>query len=189
LPIVNYQRQNFFRVIGYYKDKESVLLQSKNLVFREIDPLVDNLNNYLSWMRDPVSNPYIHGTDPEYTLSRLVSYVTAKNLSEECVLWGIYSRQNGIHIGNIKFEPIQYKNGLACVGILIGESTFRGKGIGSEALSYAISFFSDSFKIPKIYLGVDQNNIPAIALYKKQGFSSDRELSNLYKKNIMSVTF
>lgn len=165
------------------------MLQSKNLVFREIDPLVDNLDNYLSWMRDPVSNPYIHGTDPNYTLSRLVNYITVKNVSEECILWGIYSRQSGIHIGNIKFEPIQYEAGLACVGILIGEPAFRGKGIGSEVLSYTISFFSDSFKIPKIYLGVDQENIPAIALYKKQGFRSDKKLTKLYGKNIMSITF
>lgn len=165
------------------------MFTSKNLVFREIDPSVDNLDNYLSWLRDPVSNPYIYGTDSDFTRERLVSYINLKNSTEKCVLWGIYTRQKYTHVGNIKFEPIQQEDGLACVGILIGDSAFRGKGIGSEALHTAIAYFSETFKIPKIYLGVDQDNLPAIALYKKQGFSPDRELSNLYKKYIMSATF
>lgn len=163
-----------------------ILFQSKNLEFKEINPDTDNLDNYLSWLRNPYSNPYIQGTDSDFNLESLIQYIKSKNADKNCALWGIYMRGDLIHIGNIKFEPIQHEKGLACVGILIGEPDYRRKGFGSEALSSAITFFSDAFKIPKIYLGVDLKNLPAIAMYKSQGFIYDPELSSFYRKNIMS---
>ncbi len=162
------------------------MFKSENLEFREIDPLTDNLENYLNWIRDPISNPYIQGANINMTLESLVDYVRKKNSAEDCVLWGIYHRQNLNHIGNIKFEPIRSDLGLACVGILIGETDYRGRGYGSEAFGSALAFFSENFGIPNFYLGVDPKNIAAVAMYENQGFSFNQEMSLLHRKNIMT---
>ena len=160
------------------------MFQSKNLEFREIDTVTDNLQNYLGWIKDPISNPFIQGANSNMTLERLVDYVNKKNSAQDCVLWGIYHQQN--HIGNIKFEPIRPELDLACIGILIGETTFRGQGYGSEAFGAALTFFSENYGITNFYLGVDPNNIAAVEMYKKQGFSFNREMSLLHGHNIMT---
>jgi RimJ/RimL family protein N-acetyltransferase len=161
------------------------MFQSNNLEFRTINPSVDSLENYLSWLRDPLSNPYIIGTDRDFKLDSLIEYVNEKNESKDCALWGIYSRPDLIHIGNIKFEPIQPELGLAWVGILIGEVDFRGKGLGYEALSESISYFSNVSSIRKFYLGVDPQNLPAVKLYESLGFAFDQEESLIRGKSIM----
>jgi ribosomal-protein-alanine N-acetyltransferase len=166
--------------------EDFILFQSKRLEFREIDPLFDNLENYLSWLRDPISNPFIVSTNKDLKLEDLIAYVNTKNAAKNCVLWGIYLRQDLSHIGNIKFEPIQLDLGLAWVGLLIGQVELRGKGLGSEALSIATSYFSEITGIRNFRLGVDPGNLSAIKVYKNQGFSFDEEESLLHGKSIMS---
>jgi [ribosomal protein S5]-alanine N-acetyltransferase len=166
--------------------EQFILFHSKNLEFREINPRTDNLENYLSWLRNPDSNPYIQGTDSDFDLETLIDYVESKNAAENCSLWGIYLRQDLRHIGNIKFEPIQPDNGIVWVGLLIGEMEFRGKGLGSEALSTAIRYFSEVTGIRIFYLGVDTRNLPAVKLYERQGFTFDKEKSLFYGKSVMS---
>jgi len=39
---------------------------------------------------------------------------------------GIYTLESQEHIGNIKYEPIDLKCGIAIMGILIGEDKWKG---------------------------------------------------------------
>lgn len=47
---------------------------------------------------------------------------------------------------------------------------YRGKGIGEQLLSEALSF-ADVLNVKHIFLEVRRSNIPAISLYKKLGFN------------------
>jgi ribosomal-protein-alanine N-acetyltransferase len=149
-----------------------VLVQSfdtKRFIVRVIDPHHDSLNNYLTWMTDIKSNPFIDGVRSNFTVDELKQYISEKNSSEDAVLLGIYEKISGNHIGNIKLEPI-IKKSMACLGILIGEVNMRGKLVGFEVISSALVFARDVLFLNSLYLGVSRDNIPALKLYEKIGF-------------------
>ena len=56
------------------------------------------------------------------------------------------------------------------MGILIGDKKWKGKGVGFEVLKSSFNYLYLNYKISKIYLGVEKNNLAAIGLYKKLGF-------------------
>jgi ribosomal-protein-alanine N-acetyltransferase len=142
---------------------------SLNYHLKSLDPQSDNLSNYLSWMKDTKNNRFIESANNQFTHQDLVSYVDNKNKSDNAILFGIFSKLDGFHIGNVKLEPLVISQ-FAWLGILIGEEKFRGRGTGFEVISHLLHFSRRNLDLKKIYLGVHKDNVPAVRLYKKLGF-------------------
>lgn len=146
-------------------------LLTPKYVLRSIDSNQDDLSSYLSWMQDVKSNPFIQSARPDYPLNELIEYIEKKNDAANALLMGIFSAENGKHIGNLKFDPILFDDRKAVLGLLIGEADFRGIGVGTEILPYAFSKLSGEYGIELLELGVDVDNKAAISLYQKIGFN------------------
>ena len=142
---------------------------------RILKPESQSLSNYLRWMRDRKSNPFIHGINEFETLENLVDYINEKNRLNSAMLLGIFLKGSSEHIGNVKLEPI-LPDYTATIGILVGEENWRGKGVGFEVLSEVLNYAFNDLNLQLIRLGVDKKNISAIKLYKKLGFTNS-ELS------------
>lgn len=145
-------------------------METNNFLLRNLDPIQDDLNAYLSWMRDILQNKFIEGVKKDYSIKELQSYIVEKNSSLDAILFGIFDKECGKHIGNIKLEPIVEKK-YAWIGILIGDLAYRGKGVGFEVIKELIQFSEKVLLLQNVYLGVNKNNTTAIKLYKKIGFA------------------
>ena len=151
-------------------------IRSERFALRVIHPETDSFQAYLSWMRDESLNRFIQGANKNISLEYLHMYVDEKNQSPNSLLLGIFHHETYQHIGNLKLEPITF--GVeATLGILIGEEAWRGKGVGFEVINRAIEYAFDEFKLKRIQLGVDPNNLPAVRLYEKLGFKPDKRVS------------
>jgi len=146
-------------------------LETERFVLRNLIPDQDGFENYLSWMRNEVSNPFIEGVSEQTTLQDLQEYTKLKNESPKAILLGIFVKNKPIHIGNLKLEPL-IRGSDTTLGILIGEESWRGKGVGHEVLQKIIEFSFNELGLSQIRLGVDKRNIPAYKLYLKLGFIS-----------------
>jgi RimJ/RimL family protein N-acetyltransferase len=62
----------------------------------------------------------------------------------------------------------------------IGEKEFWGKGIGNEMIQYCIAK-AKNIKLDLVYLHVTKENLVAIKLYAKNGFTFDCEENNVLK--------
>ena len=80
-----------------------------------------------------------------------------------------------IHIGNIKYDPIDLKNKFAIMGILIGNKNYRGKGTFKEVFCETSQEIYKKYKIKKIYLGLSNKNAIAKKAYEKVGFETFKE--------------
>lgn len=127
-------------------------------------------DEYLSWFSDPFVLKYISFASSSPSIQSLKAYVKSKIESPDCLFLGIYDSFTSKIIGTIKFEPIDRIIGSAEIGILIGSSEYRGKGIASDALIASINYVKHSLDLTRITLGVRKSNIPAVQLYKKLGF-------------------
>jgi len=144
-------------------------IESENYYLRSLVPDIDDLSNYISWMTDLSQNEFIDSVRKNFTIEELKGYITEKNNSSNAILFGIFDKSNGNHVGNIKLEPI-LENNYAWIGILIGESAYRGKGVGFEVITSIMQFSKEALYLSQLCLGVNKSNTPALRLYMKLGF-------------------
>jgi RimJ/RimL family protein N-acetyltransferase len=126
-------------------------------------------SKYVDWMNDKEINKYLE-SGGDYTLDKLKDFL--KNLDQNPILfWAIRIKDSGKQIGNIKIDPINKRNQTGEYGILLGDKKEWGKGYAKEASLRVIDFcFSDSLNLRKITLGVVEDNLSALLLYKSIGF-------------------
>lgn len=132
----------------------------------------DATEEYCSWLNDPEVNKYLETR--RSTITELKKYIREKNNNPNCLFLGIFLKENGKHIGNIKLEPIDFKNRRATVGILIGNKNYWGKKIGKEAMKLLIKYAFSKLNLKEVNLGVISKNKRAVSLFKKVGFKIDR---------------
>ncbi len=162
-------------------------LSSERFLIKSLSSEIDDLKNYLSWMRNKKANPFIQGVTESYSFEDLVAYINEKNNSQTALLLGIFEKSGNIHIGNVKLEPISPRKN-AVIGILIGEENFRGKGVGYEVISRVLEFCFTDLELELVELGVHAENLKAIALYKRLGFTENLHKFNTSSSISMSIS-
>ncbi len=147
----------------------STVIKSKRCYLRQLG-VNDDLASYLYWMQTPSNNPYILSAASNYDLTQLKKFIKICNNRSDVLLLGIFTNENSLHIGNIKFDKIDLVNKSATLGILIGNRNYRGTGIAREVIVVSILWLADNYHIKTIKLGVDPDNLSALNLYLKIGF-------------------
>src|SRR5262245_56107757 len=149
--------------------KDAVSIVSARFTLRPLK-ISDVGKRYLSWFDDAVAKRYIDAARRGQTLDSLRHFVEEKHRSPHALLLGIFTTAEGEHIGNIKFEPINFEQGAAVVGVLVGETGWRGKAVFQEAFVAAAGYLQTQCGIKTYWLGVDASNDIAAAVYTRLGF-------------------
>jgi RimJ/RimL family protein N-acetyltransferase len=131
----------------------------------------DASERYLSWFQDTTTQQFI--AKKAETISQLKEYILEKKTDKNCLFLGVFYQ--GIHIGNIKYEPIDISKAQATMGILIGEKDWRGKGVAGEVIMASSIYLREHYGIKRILLGVEQENSAAVQAYNKLGFVKYKE--------------
>jgi RimJ/RimL family protein N-acetyltransferase len=136
----------------------------------ELRPLTedDASDVYVRWLNDPEVNKFLETRS--VTVEELRSYIREKNASSKALFLGIFWKENGQHIGNVKLEPIDWKARTAVLGILIGEKAYWGRGVGTEAIRLVEEHTFNELGLRELTLGVISTHVSAICLYEKCGF-------------------
>lgn len=165
-------------------DKSKIMIIGLRMYLR---PLLENdaSEQYCSWINNKEVNKYLESK--EITMEELKDYIGKKYDDPNCLFLGIYLKNNEIHIGNIKLDPIDFKKKIATLGILIGEIDSWNKGLATEALIIIIDYSFKVLKLKEINLGVHKENIGAIKAYKKSGFKIFEENETGYKMKIINT--
>lgn len=160
---------------------KNLFIYSERLYLR-ILTIEDASEVYLSWFRDPDINRFIESVKSTNSITQIESFIREKSISDNAILFGIFLKENDKHIGNIKYEPIDFDRKLSIMGIMIGDKESRNRGYGSEALKASSKWLHQFLKIENIYLGVHFQNEIAIQSYKKVGFEVTNQIPLIEKK-------
>lgn len=151
-------------------------LESERLIYKPVS-MEHHSQDYVDWMNDPDVIRYME-SGGNYTDKKLRNFL--KEVEEkEILFWGIHLKENGMHLGNIKMDPVNEKDGRAEYGIMMGRKSEWGKGYAREASDTIIDYCFNELGIRKITLGVIVDNEAAMHLYKKMGFT----IEGVYKKH------
>jgi [ribosomal protein S5]-alanine N-acetyltransferase len=142
-------------------------IESERLVLRTLEQ-ADASSRYVGWLNDPEVNVYLQTRSA--SIEDLKTYITKKNEVGDCLFFGIFMKENGEHVGNVKLEPIDATVRSATIGILIGEQSCWGKGIGTEVTRMMVDFAFNDLGMKEVNLGVLAANKAAIHVYEKCGF-------------------
>jgi RimJ/RimL family protein N-acetyltransferase len=155
---------------------ENIDLKSERLIYKRVS--VEHLTDaYVNWINDPQVNMYLE-TRGDYTLDLLKDYIEDQ-YNKEIYFWAIHLKDSKKHIGNIKIDPINSTANSGEYGILMGDKINWGKGYAKEASFTIIDYCIEELKLSKITLGVIEDNINAVLLYKKMGFTIDEVKINV----------
>lgn len=155
------------------KDLEYPTLYTERFFLKALMPEMVG-EEYLSWLISEETADYILYARNKIVMTELVEYVREKYMNPRVLFLGIFLKDTGEHIGNIKFEPMDSEEHYAVLGILIGNVAWRGKGVFSEISKILEKALRES-SIKKIYLGVQKRNQLAVKSYLKEGYEIDNE--------------
>ena len=148
---------------------KSILIQTERFILKNVTEK-DVTDRYLGWLNNKEVRSFITEAKTTSTLSSLRKYVRTHSKRKDTLFLGIFSMVNSLHIGNIKYQPVDSKKGYAVMGIMIGDPAYRGLGVASESIKGSAAWLKKRRKINQIVLRVHKRNEAAIRAYKKVGF-------------------
>lgn len=112
---------------------------------------------------------------PVYPKSRLelLEWIKESGSSNRSYSFGVRTIEEDEMIGYVELSSIQWWNGVANLGIGIGNKKYRGNGYGREALTLLLDFAFEELNLHRIQLNVFSYNKPAIGLYERLGFKRE----------------
>lgn len=146
-------------------------LETQRLILRKLCAEEDDLDSYLSWLRDVENNSFIQSARIDYGFEELIEFITRVNSDDNAILFGIFLKESLQFIGTLKIQDINFSKQTSWLGIMIGNPDFRGQGYGREAIQEVLNYLFMSLRLQAIFLGVDLKNDNAISLYRNLGFS------------------
>ena len=169
-----------------YKEREKIINVNSKKIFLKKISLHDVNENYFSWFKDEKIKKFIYKKIK--TINHLKKDVKFHLNKKNSFFFGIFVKKDKIHIGNIKFDPINKYRNFFWLGILIGNKLYRGKGIGKNVINKSIIWMFKEKKIHSIFLVVKKNNKMAIQLYKNCKFKILKTLNGtneylMFRKN------
>jgi RimJ/RimL family protein N-acetyltransferase len=145
------------------------VIETERFTLRPLCP-EDVNDRYRSWFNPETARMGIAAARRQPSLQDLRDFITARAGRPEVLFLGIFARESGEHVGNVKYEPIDREQGYAVMGILIGERDWWGRGVTAEVLRATARLLRDHHGIQEIVLGVMQDNLLAKRSYEKVGF-------------------
>ena len=154
-----------------------------DIKFRKlIEPTAEIAECFSTWENDPNLIPFVRPNKDKAALETR-EVVTLKELEERLEhhqIYLIYIEDQVVGEMDFQVDPkhlFKKETGTAWLGIILGEETARGKGIGYLALQY----LEEQIKLQglkRIELGVFEFNKQAIRLYEKLGYKEIATIEN-----------
>jgi RimJ/RimL family protein N-acetyltransferase len=89
----------------------------------------------------------------------------------------------GKYIGNVNLTQIDFRNRSAEFSIMLGNKSFRRKGVGQKASEMILEHGFSDLGLRRIWLTCLEDNKPALALYSKLGFQLEGVMRDaIYKQ-------
>lgn len=136
-----------------------------------------HLNNplYFQWLRDLdiVKNIYRIDYLMPMQKEKINKHVNDLMISEQDCFFAIIEKVSNEFIGTIKLGHINWRSGIADVGIMIGHKSYRGKGLSEEVVSMVCNYAFNILSLRKLTGGTSADNIPMRKCFEKVGFKQE----------------
>jgi len=130
---------------------------------------------YVSWFRDEQVTAFLEARN----ISRedAIAHLEAGRIDNSYVVYAIIHAQSGIHVGNIKLGPVNWKHRFADCVTVIGRRDFWGRGIATTAIREAIRIAFDDLDLRRLTASIADGNDGSVRAYTRAGFQIEGRLA------------
>ena len=160
---------------------DTPILQGDRIYLRRLTE-DDASEDYVRWMNDPEINQYLESRFYTHTIESTKEFIRSVT-NDNNYQFGIFDKGTGKHIGNIKIGSINNYHKYADIGFLIGEKSYWGKGIATEAIKLATGFAFNTLKLHKLWGGLYSPNIGSLRAFQKNGYEQEGVKKSQYLLN------
>ncbi len=158
----------------------------ENIYLRLLDES-DIDERYVSWHIKNDNLKYYSGTRRNYSYESIVDELRHARISNKLFIYGIFTIENDLCIGNIKIGPVIEEHQISDMIVMIGDSKYYGRGYAVEAIKVGNQVAFDVYNIRKLYGGMYEDNISSIKSYTKAGWYIEGRLRGYYLVNGKSM--
>ena len=132
-------------------------------------------------MNDPETNQYMETRFSPQSSDDIKNYVMKMKEDSSVLFMAIISRNDNRHIGNIKLGPISRHHQRAYISFFIGDKSYRGKGIATEAVRLLSDYAFRDLSLAKVIGGCYSNNSGSKKVFEKAGFKLEGILKKQFR--------
>jgi RimJ/RimL family protein N-acetyltransferase len=141
------------------------------------------LDHYVRWMNDPEVTDMLGDSNPPVSKDKEREWLEGVLSGKRDGHTFTILTKKGEPIGNIGFNHLDFRNGHAVLGIMIGERRVWDKGYGTDAIETLLKYGFEELGLKKIELYLNSENERALACYMKCGFVEEgRARSHIFYK-------
>lgn len=156
-------------------DKNRTVYESDDIALcRLTDIEVDG--SYPSWFVDEDVNQFNSHFYIPASKAEIEKFVESLSNDRTKLVFAIYSKVGGCHVGNISLQSIDHQHSKAELAFLLGEKEYWGKGIGYSAAKILMEHAKLHMNIRRLYLGCIADNTAMNKLAIKLGFNHEGTL-------------
>ena len=126
---------------------------------------------WLKWVNDHSLNRFLVGSFP-VNRDALERYYESSQLSDTA-MFALCLKDNDKYIGNGRLTEIDWVHRSCKYGWLIGDSQYRGRGYGSEALVLLLRYGFHHLGMNRIFTALLSNNKASITSNEKTGLKRE----------------
>lgn len=151
---------------------KDIFLKGENIHLRILTE-ADVYGNYSQWLNDQEITKFnSHGRFP-LTVDALLNYVKVSGVSKTDLVLAIVDTETSAHIGNISLQNINWIDRNAEIAFLLGDKSYWGKGVMSQAGALIIDHGFKILNLHRIHCGTSSENLGMQKLAKKLGMHQE----------------
>jgi ribosomal-protein-alanine N-acetyltransferase len=133
---------------------------------------------YYRWLRDPEVVMTICRLEYLLPLSAeaIQDYARTLMRSDRDAFFSIVLKENDAFIGTLRIGHIDWRTGEADIGILIGEKSYWGKGVATDAICTACRYAFDTLSLRRLTAGTTASNLAMCRCFTRLGFQLEGRL-------------
>lgn len=148
------------------------VLTTKRLILRPLTE-ADVGEAYVGWLNDPQVNRYLETRHAPQTPETVAAFVAAVNGRNDEHLFGVFLREDGRHVGNIKVGPVRPIHRVADVSLLLGDRSVWGRGVGAEAIACVSAHAFHALGVRKLSASMYVANVASERAFLRAGWSRE----------------
>jgi len=129
----------------------------------------EHLDHYVDWFADPAVTQYL-AQDLVFTLKQEEEWLDRISRSTSDVAWGLFAE--GQHIGGTAISQINWRSRHAITGTVIGDKSWWGRGIASEAMALRTRYAFEELGLEKLVSTVFEGNPASRRALEKVGYQT-----------------
>lgn len=127
-------------------------------------------SDYLNWMNDSQVTQYLESRFYPQTMESIRQFVDDCASDPACLFLAVRDSVTNKHIGNIKLHRIDRRHNSGEMSIMIGDKSFWGKGIATEAIALLTSYAFNVLGLHKLTAECYAVNAGSRRAFEKAGY-------------------